>query len=154
MLVVGKPKILVERTLGNKEILGKKYPVVGGKIIIKKGGLGKGDKGFTPPLDPACIVDEWHSYSWFSPLWNLLFGQHRKVYYMDGADTLTPITPDGTAPKYTAEFIAKIADVILLEKQAKTTGQTTMIQFFILIGIVLLAFMNWVVWAKLGVINI
>ena len=44
---MGKPKILVERTLGNKEILRKKYPVVGGKIIIKKGGLGKGDKGFT-----------------------------------------------------------------------------------------------------------
>ena len=151
---MGKPKILVERTLGNKEILRKRYPVEGGKVIIKYGGRGKGDRKFSPPLDPACIVDEWHSYGWLSPLWNFMFGQHRKVSYMDGADTLTPVSPEGDAPKYTADFLAEMTDVILLEKQAKTTGQTTMIQFINLIGMVMIVFMNWVIWAKLGVINI
>ena len=147
-----KPKILVERVLENKEILIKKYPVEQGKIIIRKG-RGK-VPSYTPPLDPSCIVDEDHCYTWFAPLWNLIFGKHRKVYYIDGADTLTPVTPKGDPPKWSAEPIVKAASVKLLEKQAKTSGQTTTLEVMTLVGIVLVIFMIWVVWTKLGIVNV
>lgn len=149
-----KNKILVERTLENKEVLRKRYPVKDGKVIIKRGGLGQGDVSYTPKLDPQCIVDEWQSYSWFSVIWNTLFGQHRKVYYIDGAKALTPITPNGTAPEWTAEPIVKAVKAKLLEKQAKTSGQTTTIEVIALVGIVVVIFMIWVMWTKLGIVSV
>ena len=150
----GEPKILVERVLENKKVLKKKYPIRDGKVIIRRGGYGQGVTAYDPELLPEYIADEDHSYGWFAPLWNLLFGEHRKVYYSDGAKTLTPLTPEGPRPKYSADPIVKAASVKLLEKQAKTAGQTTTIEVIALIGIVILVFMNWVVWTKLGIVNV
>ncbi len=151
---MSKSKILVEITYANGNIDKKMCPVEGGKVLIRKGRVGQGLKKQTPTLEVDCIKEENFSYGRFAAFWNMFMGTHKKVCYKDGADSLTPNLPTGTPPKYTADFLAKMTDVLLLEKQAKTTGQTTTIQFIILIGMVLIVFMNWVVWAKLGVINI
>lgn len=151
---IAKDKILVERILNSGEIVRKKYPVKDGRVEIKRGGLGHGDKKYSPKLDPSCIADEWHSYGTFAPLWNALLGKHRKVYYLDGAKELSPILPKGPAPVFSVDDYVKAADAKLLEKQAKTAGQTTTIETITLIGVVVLAFMIWVLWLNNGVVNI
>ena len=151
---MGKPKILVERTQENQHVIKKQYPIEDGKVIINRGGFGAKDYKYCPPFRPDRVVDEDFSYGRFAFIWNFLFGVHRKVYYIDGSDELTPVIPGGEPPKYTVREYVKAADAKLLEKQAKTTTQTTTMGLITLIAAVLIIFMNWVIWTKLGIVNV
>ena len=139
-------KIFVERILASGTVVKKKYAVVDGHVIIKTGGLGRGNITMEPEIKPEYIVEE--------PVFFGLLGVRRKVYYMDGAKTLSPILPKGDIPRYTVDHYVKSAEATLLEKQAKTTTQTTSIALITLIGMVLQIFMIWVIWTKLGIVNV
>lgn len=138
-----EPKIKVERIHGNGDVSPlKKYPIRDGKVIIKTGGLGRGDIKYEPPLEADRIAKRGRLF------------KTKLVYYQDGADRLMPLTPDGTAPKYTVDHYVKTAKAKILEKQAKVGASMTPIQwvtmFFSLASLVLL----FLVATNLGVIKL
>jgi hypothetical protein len=137
-----KPKLLVERISG-KNATKKRYPIKNGRVIINKGGLGPKDVKYDPPYDPARIAET-----------TFLFFKTYKAYYVDGAKELMPLVPNGQPPEFTAEPILKAAEAKLLEKQAKVSGQTTTLEYFILLGIVVLIGMGFAMLNALGVINL
>ncbi len=139
-----QPKIKVERIQPNGRVKRlKKYPIKEGKVIIKAGGLGRGDLKYEPPLDPERIAQR----GWW------IF-KTRIVYYMDGADKLNPLTPGGEAPKHTAEFIKKMSEGKILAQQAKVGATMTPIQWITLgVGLVSL-FILYLMSVDLGIINV
>jgi len=135
-------QILVERISGKKAFT-KKYPVIDGKIIIKRGGLGRGDLAFTPPFEMDRIVE--------TGFW--IF-RRQKGYYIDGGDQLMPLEPDGDRPKWTAEPIIRAAKEKLLERQAKVSGSTTPLQYVMLFGLFILMGMVFLLMVNNGVIMV
>lgn len=138
---MGKGKLKVEILTPTGSYF-KKCDIEDGHVIIKRGGLGRGDETWDPPYREDRTVPDG------------LFKTHKKAYYQEGADELTPLTPKEEPPKYTLRDIKKTTKADLLAKQAKTSGQTTTIETITLIGVVILAFMVWVLWLNNGVINL
>lgn len=139
-----EPKIKVERIQANRRIKRlKKYPIKEGKIIIKAGGMGRGDLKYEPPLESDRIAER----GWW------IF-KTRMVYYQDGADRLNPLTPDGDPPKYTAEFLKKMSEGKVLSAQAKVGATMTPIQWVTLFVSLASAFMLYLMMVNLGIINV
>lgn len=87
-------KITVYRKLINKDQIIKKYPIdPDGKIIIKVGGLGRGNFSYKPLYDPKAV---------FNCGFMKLF---KAVAYWDGSDTLVlPPEMDGTQNKQKGSY--------------------------------------------------
>lgn len=133
-------KVIVERINGKTCSRGK-YPVEEGKIIIKAtGGLGQGDKKYTPPFDPTRLVRD---------------GKLDKGYYIDGTDQLLSLSPDGDPPAWTAEHIIKASSVKLLEKQGKIANQESSL-LILLLFLILAAVVGFGILTLIGsgVINL
>ncbi len=139
-----QPKIKVERIQANGRVKRlKKYPIKEGKVIIKAGGMGRGDLKYEPPLESERIAQR----GWW------IF-KTKMVYYQDGADRLNPLTPDGDPPKYTAEFLKKMSEGKVLSQQAKVGATMTPIQWITLFVTLASAFMLYLMMVDLGIINV
>jgi len=141
---MGKAKIKVERMIPPGRVLKKSYPIEDGKIIIKRGGIGRGDLRYEPPYREDRVIKE--------KFWLIL--ERKKVYYQDGADELMPLTPKGEPPEYTAKYVLDAANKKILEKQAKTAGQSTTLDLIQTIMLVAIGFGIYLLMLNAGVIQV
>lgn len=144
LISITKAKIKVERILPHGFSFKKTYPIEDGKVIIKRGGLGRGDLRYEPPFREDRVTKEKY----------LLILERKKVYYQDGADELMPIVPGGDPPEYTAKYVLDAADKKIMEKQAKTAGQSTNLDLLQTIFQVLIMFSLFLIMLNLGVISV
>lgn len=138
---MGKGTVKVIRIKGLKIENPKKYPIVDGRIIIKRGGIGRGDVKYEPPFEGDRIGEKG-------------FLKTKVGLYQDGADRLMSLTPEGKPPVYTVDHYVKTANADILEKQAKVSGTMTSIQYATLFIAIVLLVLTGLIASNLGVINI
>lgn len=137
-----KQKILIERIYENQRSTKKKYPIEDGKIIIERGGKGKGKSKMCPPYDETRIIT--------SGFW--IF-KTRRGMYPNNATELLPISAKWDDPHVDGKFIIETANQDIIEKSGKTKKDTTMMETITVIMNLMILGLLVVIANHMGVIN-